>query len=112
MDNIISSDLVKIQAVQQWPAPWTVKELRGFLKLIGYYKRFVQHYRVIAKTLTELLKKDQFEWLDQAQLDFNRLKQAMITTLVLALLDFNKVFVVESNASWFGLGVVLIQDKH
>lgn len=108
----VGVDPSKIQCIQDWPLPQTVKALRGFIGLIGYYQKIVQGYGVIAKPLTTLLKNGGFTWNEQTKEDFQLLKKAMINTQVLQLPDFSKSFILETNASYGGIRVVLMQDKH
>lgn len=90
----VSIDPEKIQAVWDWPKPGNLKQLRGFLGLAVYYRRFVKTFGVIARPLTILTKKDSFIWNKEAHESFVSLKQALCQAPVLALPLFNKLFVV------------------
>jgi hypothetical protein len=103
-------DPKKIEAMQDWHHPKTLKSLCGFLGLIGYYCKFVKNYGNIVAPLTALLKKNSFTWTPAAAQAFQTLKMAMCTTPVLALSDFTKTFVLECDASGKGIGDVLMQE--
>lgn len=85
-------DPAKIEAMLVWPRPTSVRQLRGFLGLTGYYRRFVKHYASIAAPLTELLKKDSFKWSDATSKSFADLKEAM---LIIRCSDRDPVFLNE-----------------
>lgn len=105
----VQADPSKIKAMVEWPQPKSVKSLRRFLGLIGYYRKFVKHYGLIASPLTDLLRKDGFKWGPDATQAFEELKKAITQPPVLALPDFTKPFLIECNASGKGIGAVLMQ---
>lgn len=108
----MSTDPKKITVVQHWPIPTNIKLLRGFLGLAGYYRRFTQGFGSICRPLHDLLKKEGFVWIDDATTTFGTLKQALISAPVLVMPDFSLPFVVETDASGRGIGVVLMQQGH
>ncbi|XP_031250332.1 uncharacterized protein LOC116108204 [Pistacia vera] len=108
----VELDPSKIQAMTSWPTPANVRQLRGFLGLIRYYRWFVCGYAPIAALLTSLLQKDKFCWTMEARQAFNNLKLAMIEAPVLALPNFAETIVIEIDASRQGIGAVLMQHKH
>jgi hypothetical protein len=95
----VAMDHAKVEAVQAWPTPQTPRALHGFLGLTGYYRKFIHDYGNIAGPLTQLLKKEAFAWSHEAITAFTALKQVLTTGPILQLPDFDKLFIVNCDAS-------------
>ena len=99
----------KVQTILEWKSPTSVKEVRSFLGMAGYYRRFIENFSKIAKPMTDLLKKDKkFEWSEKAEESFQALKTKLTTAPVLVLPDTSKDFVIYCDASLQGIGCVLM----
>ncbi|XP_073049492.1 uncharacterized protein [Primulina eburnea] len=106
----ISVDPSKIESIQQWSIPKTVSDVRSFLGLAGYYRRFIENFSKIALPLTSLTRKSvKFEWTIACQQAFQELKDKLTSAPVLVLPCGTEDFVVYSDASKLGLGAVLMQ---
>jgi hypothetical protein len=108
--NGVATDPSKIVDILKWPTPQNITQLRGFLGLTGYYRRFVKQYANICRPLHEALKKNAFTWSEYQQQVFQALKEAMTTPPVLGLPNFELPFVLETDACATGLGAVLMQN--
>ena len=107
----VSVDPQKIEAVVNWKPPKNVSEVRSFLGLAGYYRKFVEGFSKIATPLTKLTRKDvMYDWLDACQQSFEDLKGRLTSDPVLALPNGRDGFMVYSDASRLGLGYVLMQN--
>ncbi|KAL5753956.1 hypothetical protein ACOSP7_022176 [Xanthoceras sorbifolium] len=106
-------DETKIKAICEWDPPTKVPELRSFLGLVNYYRRFIKGYSARAAPLTDLLKKNKaWEWSSECQEAFEGLKKAVTEEPVLSLPDYSKPYEVQTDASDFSIGGVLMQDGH
>ncbi|WVZ93926.1 hypothetical protein U9M48_039876 [Paspalum notatum var. saurae] len=107
----IMVDPSKISSVMDWKVPEVVREVRGFLGLAGYYRRFIESFSRIAKPMTSLLEKGvPFNWTKERQAAFDELKKRLTTAPVLTLPDLTKSFTVYCDASKEGLGCVLMHE--
>ena len=102
----------KVKAILEWEPPTKVPELRSFLGLVNYYRRFIKGYSAKAAPLTNMLKKNRlWHWSEECQRAFKELR-AISEEPVLAFLDHTKPFEVQTDASDFAIGGVLMQEGH
>ncbi|GJU47799.1 putative reverse transcriptase domain-containing protein, partial [Tanacetum coccineum] len=108
----IHVDPAKIEAIKDWASPKTPTEIRQFLGLAGYYRRFIEGFSKIARPMTKLTQKSvKFEWGEKAEAAFQLLKQRLCSAPILALPEGSENFVVYCDASHKGLGAVLMQRE-
>ena len=102
-------DPQKIEAIMNWEVPTNQIEVRSFLGLVGYYRRFIMNFSLIASPMTELLKKNvEFVWTEECQKCMDELKRRLTTAPILTLLDDSSDFVTYNDASLRGMGCVLM----
>ncbi|GJX54450.1 putative reverse transcriptase domain-containing protein [Tanacetum coccineum] len=102
----------KIEAIKSWAAPTTPTEVRQFLRLAGYYRRFIEGFSLISKPLTKLTQKDKkYKWGKEEEEAFQTLKQKLCSAPILALPEGMEDFVVYCDASLKGYGAVLMQRE-
>ena len=103
----------KIEAVLNWERLTMATEVRSFLRVVRYYRRFINDFSQIALSLTQLTRKYvSFKWMVKCKKSFQELKQKFTTALVLVLLDPHGLFEVYCDASRKGLGCVLMQNRN
>jgi hypothetical protein len=102
----------KVESVLEWKSPKSAKEIRGFLGMAGYYRRFIEGFSKIAGPMTKLLRKNTpFVWSEQCEQSFQTLKEKLTTAPVLAVPEIGKDYIVYCDASKQGIGCVLMQDR-
>ncbi|XP_073024371.1 uncharacterized protein [Primulina eburnea] len=107
----VSVDPRKVEAITEWPRPKNATDIRSFLGLAGYYRKFVEGLSSIAVPLTKLTQKNsKFTWSEDCEKSFQTLKEKLASTPVLILPAENKDFTIYSDASKDGLGCVLMQE--
>ena len=109
----VSTDPAKIRAVEQWPVPSKVSDVRSFLGLASYYRRFIEDFAEIASPLHRLTAKstDGFQWSAECDKAFRTLKEKLVTAPILAFPRCDARFIVDCDASDYGLGAVISQEQ-
>lgn len=106
----LSVDPEKVNAILRIQTPTTVKQVRSLLGLIGWYRRFIPNFAELVTPLTNLLKKNnRFEWTKKCAKSFDSVRNLLVSAPILSCPNFNKPFVVQTDASAYGLGAVLPQ---
>lgn len=106
----VATDPKKVEKIATYPTPKSVTDLRKFLGMTGYYRRFIKNYGIVCRPLHDMLKKEGFQWGREQTEAFETLKTHMCTSPVLSLPDFTKEFVIEADACGNGIGAVLMQS--
>lgn len=104
----------KVEAIQRAERPRTKKQVRSFLGVVGYYRKFIPNYSAIAGPLTDLTRKgqpNQIKWTDVQERSFNTLKQGLMGPPILKLPNLSETFILRTDSSDLGLGAVLLQEE-
>jgi hypothetical protein len=108
----IKMNETKVKAIQEWPTPKSITDVRSFHDLASFYRRFVKDFSTIASQLTKIVKKAVgFKWGEEQENAFSLLKSKLISAPLLSLSDFNKAFEIECDVSGIDIGAVLMQEK-
>lgn len=108
----IRTDPDKVQAIRDFPLPKSVRQLRRFLGICGWYRRFVRNFASITSPLTDMLQKGRkFVWSEDAKSSFVQLKEMLCSAPVLHNPDFSRPFSIQCDASQYGIGAVLAQTN-
>ena len=118
LGHVVSRDGIqcnpdKVSAVEEWPRPQNLKELRSFLGLCSYYRRFIQECSEIMAPLIHLTKKKvKFRWDEKCEVAFGKIKQALVQAPILAYPTSEDTFILDTDASAYSVGAVLSQVQH
>ncbi|XP_078447399.1 putative mitochondrial protein AtMg00860 [Wolffia australiana] len=108
----VSANPTNIEAINSWPQPKDIHEVRSFMGLTTFYRRFIPGFSSITAPIIDLIRLGKFEWTKAADKAFEEVKRCMTEAPMLRLSDFNKVFEVACDASGVGINGVLNQDRH
>ena len=106
-------DPKKNKIIQEWPQPKNLHELKSFIGMCSYYRRFIEKFSIIARPLHDLTKKyAKFQWTSKENSAFNELNQRPMTGPLLVLLDLSKTFAIYCDACGNSLGTFVSQEGH
>ena len=101
----------KVKTIVEWPTPKSVKDVRSFLGLAGFYRRFIKDFSLKARPMTDLTKEGMpWKWDEEEENSFCELKRSLVVAPVLKMPDFDRLFVVTTDASLVSVGAILAQD--